>query len=135
MIEIKKADKYSTCYCCNSNKVAEVNLIANKNQTQIFCLCSKCLTELVDAIEDMEEPLENKNKNKEYKLYFSAILSGQQDIKEEIVDLIEDYNYTEEESEKIINNEDRIKELYDEWLVQNLDINYYVVVEENYEKD
>ena len=78
MIEIKKADKYSTCYCCNSNKVAEVNLIANKNQTQIFCLCSKCLTELVDAIEDMEEPLENK----EYKLYFSATLSGQQDIKE-----------------------------------------------------
>lgn len=133
MIEIKKADKYSTCYCCNSNKVAEVNLIANKNQAQKFCLCSKCLTELVDAIEDMEEPLENKNKK--YKLYFSAILSGQQDIKEEIVDLIEDYNYTEEESEKIINNEDRIKELYDEWLVQNLDINYYAIVKEEYEKN
>lgn len=80
MIEIKKADKYSTCYCCNSNKVAEVNLTANKNQTQKFCLYSKCLTELVDAIEDMEEPLENKRK--EYKLYFSATLSGQQDIKE-----------------------------------------------------
>ena len=42
---------------------------------------------------------------------------------EEIIDLVEDYGYSEEEAKEIIKNEDeeRLKDLFNEWVWENID--------------
>lgn len=52
---------------------------------------------------------------------------------EEVIDLVEDYNLDEEEAEKIINSEKKLENLYEEWLYNNIDIDYSIVESEDEE--
>jgi hypothetical protein fuD12_02519 len=47
-----------------------------------------------------------------------------------VVDLIDDYGYTEEEAKEIINDNDKQYELFREWRNENIDQSYWVVKEE-----
>lgn len=40
---------------------------------------------------------------------------------EEDVDLIEDYGFSEEEAKEIFENEDKMEEIFNEWLFENID--------------
>ena len=48
----------------------------------------------------------------------------------EVIDLIDDYGYTEEEAKEIINDDDKQYELFREWRNENIDQSYWVVKEE-----
>ncbi len=45
----------------------------------------------------------------------------------EIVDLVDDWNYTEEEAKKVIKNEKLLNELFEEWLWNTIDTNFSVL--------
>ena len=47
-----------------------------------------------------------------------------------VVDLIDDYGYTEEEAKEIINDDDKQYELFREWRNENINQSYWVVKEE-----
>ena len=50
----------------------------------------------------------------------------------EVIDLVEDYGYTEEEAEKIIKAEEKLKEIFEEWLWNTIDTGYeYLETEED----
>ncbi|CAL7898251.1 DUF7167 family protein [Fusobacterium necrophorum] len=40
---------------------------------------------------------------------------------EEDVDLIEDYGFSEEEAKEILEGEDKLQEIFNEWLFENID--------------
>ena len=45
----------------------------------------------------------------------------------EVVDLVDDYGYTEEEAKEIIKNEKLLNELFDEWLWNTIETNFSVL--------
>lgn len=45
----------------------------------------------------------------------------------EIVDLVDDWNYTEEEAKKVIKNEKLLNELFEEWLWNTIDTSFSVL--------
>ncbi|CAL7907686.1 DUF7167 family protein [Fusobacterium necrophorum] len=49
---------------------------------------------------------------------------------EEIIDLVEDYRYSEEEAKEIFENEDRLQEMFNEWLFENIDAGWNRLEEE-----
>ncbi len=49
---------------------------------------------------------------------------------EEIIDLVEDYGYSEEEAKEIIKNEDKIEAIFEEWVWETLDSGWKVLVVE-----
>ena len=50
----------------------------------------------------------------------------------EVIDLIEDYGYTEEEAEKIIKDDKKIKKIFEEWLWDTVETGYeYLETEED----
>lgn len=49
---------------------------------------------------------------------------------EEIIDLVEDYGYSEEEAKEIIKNEDKIEAIFEEWVWETLDSGWKVLGEE-----
>lgn len=68
-----------------------------------------------------------------YKVKFCVSIGfGGSEI-EEVIDLVEDYNLDEEEAEKIINSEKKLENLYEEWLYNNIDIDYSIVESEGEE--
>ena len=42
----------------------------------------------------------------------------------EVIDLIDDYGYTEEEAEEIINDEEKLKEEFEEWLWDTIETGF-----------
>ena len=42
----------------------------------------------------------------------------------EVIDLVEDYGYTEEEAEKIIKDDKKIKKIFEEWLWDTVETGY-----------
>ena len=49
---------------------------------------------------------------------------------EEIIDLVEDYRYSEEEAKEIFENEDKMQEIFNEWLFENIDAGWKKLEEE-----
>lgn len=51
---------------------------------------------------------------------------------DDIIDLVEDYGYTEEEAEKIIKDDKKIKKIFEEWLWDTVETGYeYLETEED----
>lgn len=50
--------------------------------------------------------------------------------REEVIDLIEE-GYTEEEAKEIINNEEKLMELFSEWKINNIDEGFCVLNEDD----
>lgn len=49
---------------------------------------------------------------------------------EEIIDLVEDYEYSEKEAKEILENEDRLQEMFNEWVFENIDAGWKRLGEE-----
>lgn len=49
---------------------------------------------------------------------------------DDIIDLVEDYGYTEEEAEEILQDSERLEEILEEWIADNLDAGYSILEEE-----
>lgn len=47
-----------------------------------------------------------------------------------IIDLVEDYGYTEEEAEEILQDSESLEEILEEWIADNLDAGYSILEEE-----
>lgn len=45
----------------------------------------------------------------------------------EVIDLIDDYNYSEEEAKEIVNNEDKLRKIFEEWMWETIDFEYWVL--------
>lgn len=45
----------------------------------------------------------------------------------EVIDLIDDYGYTEEEAKEIINSEDKLDKLFKDWLSNKIETSYAVL--------
>ena len=53
----------------------------------------------------------------------------------EIIDLVEDWGYPEEEAEKIVHNEEKLNEIFEEWLSDTIEVAYkYLETEEDIKK-
>ena len=53
----------------------------------------------------------------------------------EVVDLVEDYGYTEKEAEEIINDEKKLKEEFEDWLWDNIETGFQVLETEEEVED
>ena len=53
----------------------------------------------------------------------------------EVVDLVEDYGYTEKEAEEIINDEKKLKEEFDTWLWDVIEVGFQVLETEEEVED
>lgn len=53
----------------------------------------------------------------------------------EIIDLVEDYGYTEKEAEEIINDEKKLKEEFDTWLWDTIEAGFQVLETEEEVED
>lgn len=42
----------------------------------------------------------------------------------EVIDLVDDYGYTEEKAEEIINDEEKLKEEFEEWLWDTIEVGF-----------
>ncbi len=49
---------------------------------------------------------------------------------DDTIDLVEDYGYTEEEAEEILQDSERLDEILEEWIADNLDAGYSILEEE-----
>lgn len=49
---------------------------------------------------------------------------------DDTLDLVRDYGYTEEEAEEILQDSERLEEILEEWIADNLDAGYHVIEEE-----
>lgn len=62
-----------------------------------------------------------------YKIKFHVSTGYVSSEVEEIIDLVEDYGYSEEEAKEIIKNEDKIEAIFKEWVWENLDLGWEVL--------
>ena len=53
----------------------------------------------------------------------------------EVIDLVEDYGYTEKEAEEIINDEKKLKEEFEAWLQNNIETGFRVLETEEEVED
>ena len=53
----------------------------------------------------------------------------------EVIDLVEDYGYTEKEAEEIINDEEKLKEESEAWLWDNIETGFKVLKTEEEVED
>lgn len=53
----------------------------------------------------------------------------------EVIDLVEDYGYTEKEAEEIINDEKKLKEEFEAWLCDNIETGFQVLETEEEVED
>nr|WP_314081060.1 hypothetical protein [uncultured Leptotrichia sp.] len=53
----------------------------------------------------------------------------------EVIDLVEDYGYTEKEAEEIINDEKKLKEEFEDWLWDNIETGFQVLKTEEEVED
>lgn len=53
----------------------------------------------------------------------------------EVIDLVDDYGYTEKEAEEIINDEEKLKEEFEEWLWDTIETGFQVLETEEEVED
>ena len=53
----------------------------------------------------------------------------------EVVDLVDDYGYTEKEAEAIINDEEKLKKEFDDWLWDTIEVGFQVIETEDEVED
>ena len=53
----------------------------------------------------------------------------------EVIDLVDDYGYTEKEAEEIINDEKKLKEEFEAWLQNNIETGFQVLKTEEEVED
>lgn len=53
----------------------------------------------------------------------------------EVIDLVDDYGYTEKEAEEIINDEEKLKEEFEAWLWDNIETGFQVLKTEEEVED
>ena len=53
----------------------------------------------------------------------------------EVIDLVDEYGYTEKEAEEIINDEKKLKEEFEAWLWDNIEIGFQVLETEDEVED
>ena len=53
----------------------------------------------------------------------------------EVIDLVDDYGYTEKEAEEIINDEKKLKEEFETWLWDNIETGFQVLKTEEEVED
>ena len=53
----------------------------------------------------------------------------------EVIDLVDDYSYTEKEAEEIINDEEKLKKEFDAWLWDNIETGFRVLETEEEVED
>lgn len=53
----------------------------------------------------------------------------------EVVDLVDDYGYTEKEAEAIINDEEKLKKEFDNWLWDTIETGFQVIETEDEVED
>ena len=53
----------------------------------------------------------------------------------EVIDLVDDYGYTEKESEAIINDEEKLKKEFDTWLWDTIETGFQVLKTEDEVED
>lgn len=49
---------------------------------------------------------------------------------DDIIDLVEDYGYTEEKAEEILQDSESLEKILEEWIADNLDAGYSILEEE-----
>ena len=65
-----------------------------------------------------------------YKIKFYLDTGHMRGQIEDIIDLVTDYEYTEEKAREIINSERDLKELHEQWLEDKIDTGFEVITEE-----
>lgn len=66
-----------------------------------------------------------------YKVKFwSDTRVNSKSIRKEIIDLVDDYHFSEEEAKVIIENEDKLFDLFIEWRADNIDEGFEVLIDE-----
>ncbi|ERK50117.1 hypothetical protein [Leptotrichia sp. oral taxon 879] len=53
----------------------------------------------------------------------------------EVIDLVDDYGYTEKEAEAIINDEEKLKKEFDDWLWDTIETGFQVIETEDEVED
>ena len=53
----------------------------------------------------------------------------------EVIDLVDDYSYTEKEAEAIINDEEKLKKEFDDWLWDTIETGFQVLKTEEEVED
>ena len=53
----------------------------------------------------------------------------------EVIDLVDDYGYTEKEAEAIINDEEKLKKEFDDWLWDTIEVGFQVIETEDEVED
>ena len=53
----------------------------------------------------------------------------------EVIDLVDDYGYTEKEAEAIINDEEKLKKEFDNWLWDTIETGFQVIETEDEVED
>jgi hypothetical protein F3_00907 len=53
----------------------------------------------------------------------------------EVIDLVEDYGYTEKEAKEIINDEEKLKEKHEDWLWETIETGFRVLETEEEVED
>lgn len=66
-----------------------------------------------------------------YKIKFYLDTGHMRGQEEDIIDLVTDYEYTEEKAREIINSERDLKELHEQWLEDKIDTGFEVITEED----
>ena len=67
-----------------------------------------------------------------YKIKFYLDTGHMRGQEEDIIDLVTDYEYTEEKAREIINSERDLEELHEQWLEDRIDTGFEVITEEDY---
>ena len=58
-----------------------------------------------------------------YKVFFTAGVKDSEEMK--VIDLIDDFGYTEEKAQEIFEDYDELQKVYEEWLYENIDTGYF----------
>jgi hypothetical protein fuD12_02519 len=58
-----------------------------------------------------------------YKVFFTVGVKDSEEMK--VIDLIDDFGYTEEKAQKIFEDYDELQKVYEEWLYENIDTGYF----------
>lgn len=66
-----------------------------------------------------------------YKIKFHVSTGYVSSKIEETIDLVKDYGYSEEEAKEIFENEDKMQEIFNEWLFENIDAGWKKLEEED----
>lgn len=66
-----------------------------------------------------------------YKIKFYVSTGYVNSEVEETIDLVKDYGYSEEEAKEIFENEDKMQEIFNEWLFENIDAGWKKLEEED----